>query len=228
MIKKPCDLRTCFLCKHSSSEWRELIALKKTTIPFKKGATIFEEGAPVEGIFFLYEGSVKIHMKWGDYKELILRFAKSGHILGYRGLGTKHIYPVSATALENASACFISNDFLEASLKANTKFSLALLQIYADELQKAEKRMRDLVHMDVKGRVALALTEIAEMFGTDSDGYINLPILRQDIASYAGTTYETVFKLLTEFSSKEMISTSGKQIRINKPGEIKELITYYK
>lgn len=227
MTKKSCDLKTCFLCRHSTVEWRQLTALKKTTIPFKKGASIFAEGAPVEGIYFLYEGSVKIHMKWGDSKELILRFAKQADILGYRGLGKKHIYPVSATALENCSACFIPNDFLEATLKASPAFTHALLEIYEDELQKAERRMRDLVHMDVKGRVALALTEIAEMFGTDREEFINLPILRQDIAAYAGTTYETVFKLLTDFSAKKMISTSGKQIRIDKPVEMKELITNY-
>lgn len=46
--------------------------------------------------------------------------------------------------------------------------------------------MRDLVHMDVKGRVALALTETAEMFGTDEEHFINLPILRQDIAILCG------------------------------------------
>ncbi|RYE54193.1 MAG: Crp/Fnr family transcriptional regulator [Sphingobacteriales bacterium] len=227
MAKATCDLRSCFLCTHSSPEWRELTGLKKSTKPFKKGASIFEEGGAVEGIYFLYEGSAKIHMKWGDEKELILRFAKRGDILGYRGLGKKHIYPVSATALENCSACFISNDFLEATLKSSPVFALALLEIYEDELQKAERRMRDLVHMDVKGRVALALTEIAEIFGTNSEQFINIPILRQDIASYAGTTYETVFKLLTDFSAKKMISTSGKQIRIDKPVEMKELITNY-
>jgi CRP/FNR family transcriptional regulator len=228
MNEQPCDIKTCFLCNHSSREWRELIAIRKTTSSFKKGASIFNEGDPARGIFFVFEGSVKIHMQWGGQKDLIIRFAKSGDILGYRGLGSKHVHPVTATALESVKVCYIPNDFLEATLKTNVSFSHALIQIYADELQKAEKRMRDLVHMEVKGRVALALIEMAEFFGTDTGNFIAVPVLRQDIASYAGTTYETVFKLLTEFTSKKIISTLGKSIKINSPGALKQLITYHK
>ena len=117
MNQQSCDLRTCFMCAHCSQEWRALIAIKKNTHSIKKGSTIFIEGQHVQGIFFLYEGSVKIHMQWGEQKELILRFAKKGDILGYRGLGKKHEYPVTATALENTKVCFISNEFLEATLQ---------------------------------------------------------------------------------------------------------------
>ena len=225
MNQQSCDLRSCFMCAHCSQEWRALIAVKKNTLSIKKGSTIFIEGQYAQGIFFLYEGSAKIHMQWGEQKELILRFAKKGDILGYRGLGQKHQFPVSATALENTKICFISNEFLEATLQTNIPFMHSLLHIYQDELQKAEKRMRDLVHMDVQARVSLALLEIAALFGTDKENFINVPILRQDIASYAGTTYETVFKLLTTFSSKNIISTSGKSIRINDPAALKDLIT---
>jgi CRP-like cAMP-binding protein len=86
---------------------------------------------------------------------------------------------------------------------------------YAVELQKAEKRMRDLVHMEVKGRIALAIFEISDAFGTGHDDYISLPITRQDIASYAGTSYETVFKFFTDLSNKNILTTSGKNIKIN-------------
>jgi CRP/FNR family transcriptional regulator len=67
----------------------------------------------------------------------------------------------------------------------------------------------------VKERIVLALFEIAEAFGTGEDDYLALPITRQDIASYAGTSYETVFKFFTELSGKNILSTSGKSIRIN-------------
>ena len=194
---------------------------------FKKGKPIFSEEDPVQGIFFLYEGFVKVHMQWGEQKELILRFAKAGDILGHRGLGGNTLYPISATALDDTKVCYISNDFLEATLRTNPSFTYALMQIYSAELQKAEKRMRDLAHMEVKGRIALALLEIANIFGTDTEKYITVPILRQDIAYYAGTTYETVFKLLTEFIARNIISISGKSIRINDSDVLKRFVTYH-
>jgi CRP/FNR family transcriptional regulator len=144
--------------------------------------------------------------------------------LGFRGLGGEKVYPISATALEDCTLCFIDNEFLELSLIANGTLTYQLLQLYAAELQKTEKRMRDLVLREVKDRIVLALVEISEAFGTGEDDYLALPISRQDIASYAGTTYETVFKFFTELSAKNILTTSGKQIRINDHKALQELI----
>ncbi|HWJ27192.1 MAG TPA: helix-turn-helix domain-containing protein, partial [Flavisolibacter sp.] len=89
---------------------------------------------------------------------------------------------------------------------------------------KAEKRMRNLAHMEVKGRIAEALLEIADTFGNNQNGYINITMTRQDIASYAGTTYETVFKFFNDLTNSSIISTSGKSIKIDKPEELRSYI----
>jgi CRP-like cAMP-binding protein len=215
MQKVDCKLEGCFLCQHCIPEWKPLIALKKSTHAFKKGKKIFHEAEPVKGMYFINEGNVKVSKNWGEQKELIIRFAKAGDVLGHRGLGGDLTYPISATALEDCKVCFIDNEFLETSIIANKSLAYQLMQIYAQELQKAEKRMRDLVHMEVKGRIVLSLFEILDVFGVGEDGYIALPISRQDIASYAGTSYETVFKFFTELSNKDILVTSGKNIKIN-------------
>ena len=217
-----CGLDQCFLCRHCIPEWKEAIALRKKTLLIKRGKELFHEGGKVTGIFFLYSGTVKIHVPWTDEKEMIIRFARAGDIVGHRGLGGLDVYPVSATALEDTKACWIPSEFLEATLKTNPSLTYTLMHLYAAELQKAEKRMRDLAHMDVKGRIAGALLEIAGFFGLDKDRYISVALTRQDIASYAGTTYETVFKFFAELGKMKVISTSGKRIRINKPEQLRK------
>lgn len=219
-----CNLSNCFLCSSCIPEWKEAIAVNKKTLIFKKGKKIFSEGDKVNGIFFLYSGSVKVHKLWMANKEIILRFATQGDILGHRGIGGDDLYPISATALEDTSVCFITNQFLEASLKTNHELTYKLMHFYATELQKAEKRMRDLAHMEVKGRIADALLEIASLYGFSHDKFIAASITRQDISSYAGTTYETVFKFFTELTNSNIISTSGKNIKINKPEQLRKFI----
>jgi len=222
-----CDLTRCFLCRNCIPEWKELIALKKRTLAVKKGKTLFREGEKVEGIFFLYSGAVKIHAPWTDGREMIFRFARGGEIAGHRGLwggpDGEALYPITATALEDTTACFITNDLLEASLKANPSLSYTLMHFYAAELQKAEKRVRDLTHMEVKGRIANALLDIEGIFGQGPNGEIGMNLTRQDIAAYAGTTYETVFKLFNELIGQGMIVTAGKEIRILQEGRLKQL-----
>ena len=223
MPDTPCNLDHCFLCRHCMPEWKEVTALHRKTIVFRKGKSLFEQGSPVKGICFIYSGAVKIHAPWGDGREMIIRWAKTGDIAGLRGLGGNAVFPISATALEDTTACFIGNDFLELSLKANPSLTYTLMHFYATELQAAERRMRDLTHMDVKGRIAGALLDIAKTFGTNKEGFLGLTLTRQDIAAYAGTTYETVFKFFTELTAADVITTSGKDIRINQPERLKQL-----
>lgn len=225
MQKTTCNLDHCFLCRHSLPEWKELVAIKKQTFLIKKGRQVFEEGDAVQGIFFMNEGTVKVSKNWGEQKELILRFARPGDVLGHRGFGGDLQYPVSATAIEETKLCFVDNAFLASSLAANTNLTFQFMQLYAAELQRIEKRMRDLAHMDVKGRIAQALLDIQATFGTGGDAFIAVPVSRQDIASYAGTTYETVFKFFTELTAKEALVTVGKNLKIR---DRKALETYLK
>lgn len=224
MQHETCNLEQCFLCKHCIPEWREIIAVKKQTLAFKKGENIFSEGEKVKGMYFIYSGSAKVHQYWDAQKELIVRFATTGDVLGLRGFSGTAVYPVSATALEDTLACFIDNAFLEASFKTNPSFTYAMMQLYASELHQAEKRMRNLAHMEVKGRIAETLLHLQQLFGMGKDKYIALAITRQDIASYAGTTYETVFKCFTDFTAEKLITTQGKQIRILDTARLKKLV----
>ncbi len=185
---------------------------------------IFKEGDKVNGIYFLFSGAVKVHKQWVDQKELIIRFTRQGDILGHRGLVAGDLYPVSATALVESEACFISNSFLETILRADHNFTYRLMQFYSSELQKAEMRMRNLALMEVKGRIAETLLEILDVFGTNAEGYMTVPVTRQDIAAYAGTTYETVFKFLKTLTTAKTISADGKSIKINDENKLRKIV----
>jgi CRP-like cAMP-binding protein len=213
-IKASCDVEKCFLCRRCLKEWLPAIEANKKMYQFKKNELIFREGEPVMGIYFLHEGKVKVHKKWGEEKELNIRFAQQGDVIGHRGLGKDPNYPVSATALETCVVCFIDLDFFKTTLKVNTDFSYDLLMFLAEELQESEKRMRNLAHMPVKGRIAYALLVLKEKFGLTSEGFINISLTRQDMASYAGTTYETVFRIMTEMIQVGILKVDNKDITI--------------
>lgn len=212
--KKHCDLKSCTLCRLCLKEWLPAIDANRKNFEVKKGEVIFKEGDPVEGIYFVYSGTVKVHKKWGDDKELIVRFAKKGDIAGHRGLGKEMFYPVSGTALEPSTVCFIELDFFLSSLKINSEFLFQLMMFFAEELKVSERNMRNLAHMQVKGRVAIALLALKDKFGVTENGFINITLSRQDLASYAGTTYETVFRIINEFIEDNIVSVTGKDISI--------------
>lgn len=213
-MKKDCDLQTCMLCRLCVAEWKPAVQAHRKVYTVKKGALLFKEGEPVEGIFFLYSGSVKVHKHWGEEKELIVRFARKGEIVGHRGVGNTELYPVSATALEMSEVCFIPIAFFRTTLKVNHDFLYEMMLFYASELQESEQKMRNLVNMPVKGRIAFALLLLNEKFGKDEEGNIDLILSRQDLASYTGTTYETAFRAMSELIQEEAITVSGKSVAV--------------
>jgi CRP-like cAMP-binding protein len=216
-----CDLQSCFLCQRCLPEWIPAVQANRQNLSYKKGELIFREGDVVEGIYFVYSGTVKVHKKWGTEKELIIRFARKGDIFGHRGLGHDHHYPISATALESVQVCYLDLDFFQASLKVNQDFMYGLLLFFADELQESERKMRNLAHMQVKGRVAQALLSLQDKFGLTPEGFINIILSRQDLASLVGATYETVFRIINELAQEQLIALDGKNISLPRPDELR-------
>lgn len=211
---KKCDLNTCFLCQFSVKDWRPVIDLNKKNIILKKGEQIFKEGEQVKGIYFIYKGKVKVHKYWDAEKEFIVRFAKNGDILGQLGLGHEKIYPVSATALEKTTVCYLTMDFFESSLEINPKFTYNLMRYFANELQEKDKKMRDLVHMTAKARIAQCFVALKNQFSINGEGYIDIELTRQDLSAFAGVSYETLFKVIVELSEQKIIKTIEKRYMI--------------
>ncbi len=212
--KKVCDLASCDLCRKCLKDWLPAISNSRKCFHYKKGELLFEEGENMTGMYFINTGLVKVHKKWGPDKELILRLAKNGDIVGHRGLGTDTIYPVSATALDPTDVCYVDLDFFNSTLKVNPDFLYQLMMFFASELKESEKRMRNMAHMSVKGRISNALIFLRQKFGFAPDGHINLLLSRQDLASYTGTTYETLFRVMNELALDKAIKMEGKKITI--------------
>ncbi len=220
--KTGCDPHSCFLCRQCSKEWLPALDAHRRTFHVAKGEMLFKETDVITGIWFIYRGRFKVHKQWGNDKELIVRLARDGDIVGHRGMGGDNLYPISATALEASDVCFVDLDFFLATLKVNPQFMFELMMFFASELKESEKRMRNLAHMPVIGRVASSLLSLRDKFGTDEMGNINMNLSRQDLASYTGTTYETIFRILNELAASNAIHLNGKNISIADEGKLAE------
>lgn len=221
---KRCDVQHCFLCERVLPEWLPAIAAHKKNYEIKKGAHLFVENDTVQGIYFVFKGSFKVHKRWDNDKELITRFAKSGDIVGHMGLGKEALYPVSATALEHSVVCFLEMGFFETTLKVNASLTYDLMRFFANELQESQRNMRNLAHMSVKARIAQAFLSIQTQLGADEDGNVNVELSRQDISSFAGTTYETLFKVLNDFTTNNLVSVTGRKINITNASGLQAII----
>lgn len=222
--KNLCDLKSCFICKLCLPDWMPAVSAHKKNYMVKKGQQIFKEGDIVSGIYLVIQGKVKVHKRWDAEKEVIIRFAQKGDILGHLGLGDVPVYPMSATALEPVMVCYLEMPFFKSTLAFNFQVVNELLRFFANELQDSERRMRNLVHMSVKARIAQSFITLKKQFGTDEDGYVGIELSRQDLASFSGASYETLFKVINEFTTQKIIQFTGRRIKIVKEKKLLELI----
>lgn len=219
-----CDTSSCFLCRQCVTDWLPAIGIHKKNFELKRGERIFTEEAPVAGIYFVFKGTVKVHKRWDAEKELIIRFAGPGDMIGHLGLGREPLYPVSATALEAVTVCYISREFFESTLRVNAQLTYNLMYFFANELQESQRSMRNLAHMSVKARIAQAFILLKEQFGSRDDGSVNLDITRQDLASFAGASYETLFKVVNEFTAANLVELAGRNIWIRNEDALSAII----
>lgn len=212
-----CKNADCFIAKHCSSKWKRIVDKERTLTVYRKGQLIINEGTTVFGIFFIYSGKIKVFKSSINGKIHILRLAKTGKILGHRGIGGKTVYPIGAAALEDSSVCFIENDLFFKLLQENATITFHLMMFYAEELKKSETRMKNLAHMNVKDRVIEALLLICDAYGIqkkDGSFLLDVSMTRQEIADIASTTQEQVIRTLSELKQNEVIKTEGKKIFI--------------
>ena len=219
IAKRLCETCThykCFINKYCSDEWKPIITLNKVSTDYPSGATIFSEGEPVTGVYEIYTGKIKVVSSYGNGKERIISFAKREEMLGYHGLGGNMIYPVTAITLEPSQVTFIPIDIFYKTVKANPEMALYLVKFFADQLKASETRMRLQSEMSALEKVAFALLTIVNSFGFDKqeDSMLSFTPTRKDIGNLAGTTYETVIRVLAEFEKSDVIRLEGKSIRI--------------
>lgn len=212
--KNVCDTQSCYLCERCLPDWIPAVKANRINYEVKKGQSIFTEDDPVSGIYFIYSGTVKVHKRWDKEKELIIRFGKQGDIIGHLGLGKEAKYPVSATALEPTILCFLDQAFFDSTLKVNPDLTYKLMHLFADELQDSRKSMLDFVHMSVRARIAKSFIALKNKFGVGPDNTINLEISRQDLASFSGASYETLFKVVNDLTLNKIVELTGRRIVI--------------
>tara|TARA_R110002049_G_scaffold309212_2_gene518716 strand:- start:34 stop:786 length:753 start_codon:yes stop_codon:yes gene_type:complete len=185
----------------------------KNDIKCKKGQQFIIEGAPVNGLFFILKGKVKVFRTGINGREQIVRFAKEGEIIGHRGFGTEEYYSIGAIALENTVLCYFSKDLLQDTLRETPEFTYDLMLFYANELNRSESKVKTISQMTVRERVVDTILYIHRKFGSNK-GFLDLPLSRKEYADYAGTTEEQVIRVFSALKKEKLISAKGKKIGI--------------
>ena len=193
----------------------------KTGKIYKKGQVIFEEGETLNGVYCVRDGVCKLTKLSENGKDQVVKLVVKGGLLGKRSLVTEQKTNLSAVALNDMEMCFIPKSEIMNDLAKNPKFTMDVLKKMANDLKDSDISLVNMAQKSVKRRMAEILMYIHDNFGTDNEDYLNIVISREDYASIVGTATESAIRILSQFKKDGLISTKGKQIKIEDYGSLK-------
>ena len=194
------------------------IALQQTMVPqsIKKGNTLFQEGDPGDRLYVVTEGKIKLSHASGDGRESVLMVLGPGDMFGEISLFDPGPRTATASAVTDSKVLSLSNTDLIPWLAGRPEVAQSLLQALAHRLRRTNETMSDLVFADVPGRVAKALLELGEKFGTKTtDGmYVHHDLTQEELAQLVGASRETVNKALADFASRGWLKLETRSVEI--------------
>jgi len=216
-------MKNCNLCLiHQLNSFNTLskkeldfISEHKKVIHYKKGDLILEEGKPSRYVYCLMSGKGKLSRYNSTGKEQIIRFVKSGNLIGYRSVFNEEPIALNLTAIEDVTACMIPKDIYK-QLLSNKDFTLEMLRLLSNDLKLANLTIAHLAQHSVRERMAETLLHLEDIFGTDREGNINIALSREEIANIIGTASESVIRILSSFKKDNIIFSKAKKIKILK------------
>ena len=175
-----------------------------TQVKVSKGHTLFKEGDAGDRLFVVVEGKLKLGTSSGDGRENLLSILGPGDMFGELSLFDPGPRTATATAVTDSRVLALANDQVIGWVTAHPQVSLQLLKRLARRLRRTNEVLADLVFADVPGRVAKAIMDLGERFGTKKDDglHVNHELTQEELAQLVGASRETVNKALADFAGR--------------------------
>jgi CRP/FNR family cyclic AMP-dependent transcriptional regulator len=186
---------------------------------YRPGTVVVSQQDAGDALFVLVSGKVKVVLYGDSGREIILSIFKTpGDFFGEMSLLDNE--PRSATVIADTPSrlLVLSRRDFQAHLESHPRTALRVLQEVSRRLRRADAVIGNLALLDVYGRLAGKLRELAAAEGEDTEEGV---LVRQrptqaEIAATIGTSRETVSRALSEFARRGWLTMSGKRLLLRR------------
>ncbi len=177
----------------------------------RRGQTLFEEGAPADGLWLVVSGRVNLVKVSPRGREQVLHSEGPGATLGEVPVFDGGGYVASAIAADNSRVLFVPRQALLELCRRRPEVSVGVIAVLTRRVRGFAALIEDLALRDVTARLARWLRDEARRTG-DSD--IVLETTREEIAARLGTVRELVSRSLSLLRARQLIEVRGSRVRI--------------
>lgn len=214
-----CHLRSrCLPRELNEGELGEFAALVYRRGPIGRREMLFQAGAPFERVYAVQSGSVKTCVRTNDGRDQIMGFHFAGEILGMDAIH-QGIHPCSASALEETWVCMLPYAKVDRLARKTPKLTHTLADLMSGQLAEYEQTLMTLAKYNVERRLLRFLLDVQRRSHTRfrPGDEVFLPMNRADLASYLGSTPETISRSFAALRAAKRLDGSGATVRILSP-----------
>ncbi|RXI98269.1 Crp/Fnr family transcriptional regulator [Anaerobacillus alkaliphilus] len=214
MEKKELEMKRFF--NELSKENQDLLLSIGLEINAKSGTFLFHEGDFPENVFLVRSGRVRLSKMTADGKEFSVHLKQKDELVGEVGLFNDMSISVTAEVIEDAVLVKFDRPVLEDIFRRNGEIAVAFMKWFARHTQSTQAKFRDLILCGKTGAFYSTLIRFSNSYGvkTDDGIIINVQLTNQDIASYIGTTRESINRMLNDLKKDKIISVEKGLITI--------------
>ncbi|MFC4388045.1 Crp/Fnr family transcriptional regulator [Gracilibacillus marinus] len=195
----------------SKEEMLEITALA-TPRSFKRGEFLYQPQIDADALYIVHTGIVKVYRLNDLGKEQLVRFLRQGDFTGELAIFHSSSYESYAEIMIDATICVLTKKALQQLLEKYPKIAWKIMEEFSRRLEVSERQTALVATEKVETRLALYLVELLD----GDKKIVELPMSKKDIASYLGTTPETLSRKLTSLENQGYIEQlSNKKIKMN-------------
>jgi len=177
-----------------------------------RNVRIIGAGDPTDSLYIVISGRLKVMMSDEQGREVILSILGPGEFFGEMGLLDDSPRSASVVTLEACELLTITKTDFKRSLEDNFELSLMVMRGLVKRLREADQKIGSLALMDVYGRVARLLLEMAE--DVDGEKVVVKKLSKQDIAKMIGASREMVSRVMKDLQLGGYIEVRGRSIAL--------------
>ena len=172
---------------------------------FKRGEIIVEQGMKSNALFILLNGRARVLTADTRGREVILAVLQPGDYVGEMSLIDNEPHSATVRAEVQTDMLVLGRSEFSRCLPESSSLSYAILRGLVARLRNADRQIESLALLDVYGRVARTLLDMAE----DEKGLkiIRGKVSRQDMAKVVGASREMVSRVMKDLEDKGVIET---------------------
>jgi CRP/FNR family cyclic AMP-dependent transcriptional regulator len=194
---------------------------------YPRGTIIFHKDDPGTQLYVIVSGAVKISIPSTEGKDLLLSILTSGESFGEMSLFDEEPRSATAEAMEDIVALTLGRaDFL-ALIERYPALALRVIELLTRRLRATDLLAHDACLLDLPGRIARRLLELAETHGTGDlrrgPVELTLRLTQSELASLVGATRVATNRVLQRFQQRGIVSWDAHRFTLEKPAELRRL-----